>query len=98
MYWAKKILEWTPSPEQAYAIAVRLNDKYFLDGRDPNGYAGVAWAIGGKFDRPWFKRPVFGQVRFMSGSSARKKFDAESYIARYARGKAEAQMKLEGLR
>lgn len=80
MYWAKKILEWSPSPAVAYQTAVYLNDKYFLDGRDPDGYAGVAWAIGGKFDRPWFDRPIFGTIRWMSGDAARKKFDADLYI------------------
>ncbi len=84
MYWAKKILEWTPSPREAYELAVYLNDKYFLDGRDPNGYAGVAWAIAGKFDRPWFERPVFGNIRYMSGAAAARKFDADAYIRRYA--------------
>jgi deoxyribodipyrimidine photo-lyase len=81
MYWAKKILEWTPSPTIAHQIAVRLNDKYELDGRDPNGYAGIAWAILGKFDRPWFERPIFGQIRYMSGASTGKKFDSKKYIA-----------------
>ena len=81
MYWAKKILEWSPSPSAAYQTALYLNDKYFLDGRDPDGYAGVAWAIGGKFDRPWFDRPIFGTIRWMSGIAARKKFDADLYIA-----------------
>jgi deoxyribodipyrimidine photo-lyase len=80
MYWAKKILEWTPSPAQAHQIAVRLNDKYELDGRDPNGYAGIAWSIVGKFDRPWFERPIFGQIRYMSGASTGKKFDSKKYI------------------
>jgi deoxyribodipyrimidine photo-lyase len=80
MYWAKKILEWSASPAVAYQTALYLNDKYFLDGRDPNGYAGVAWAIGGKFDRPWFERPIFGTIRWMSGDAARKKFDADNYI------------------
>ena len=80
MYWAKKILEWTPSPSLAHQIAVRLNDKYELDGRDPNGYAGIAWAILGKFDRPWFERPIFGQIRYMSGASTGKKFDSKKYI------------------
>jgi len=79
MYWAKKILEWSRSPAEAYQTAVYLNDKYFLDGRDPNGYAGVAWAIAGKFDRPWFERPIFGSIRYMSGAAAAKKFDAERY-------------------
>ena len=81
MYWAKKILEWTPSPAIAHQIAVRLNDKYQLDGRDPNGYAGIAWAILGKFDRPWFERPIFGQIRYMSAASTGKKFDSRKYIA-----------------
>jgi len=81
MYWAKKILEWTPSPALAHQIAVRLNDKYELDGRDPNGYAGIAWSILGKFDRPWFERPIFGKIRYMSGTSTGRKFDSKKYIA-----------------
>ena len=72
MYWAKKILEWSPSPQSAYQTAIYLNDKYLLDGRDPNGYAGVAWSIAGKFDRPWFDRPIFGVIRYMSGSCRRQ--------------------------
>jgi deoxyribodipyrimidine photo-lyase len=83
MYWAKKILEWTRSPEEAFQIAVRLNDKYFLDGRDPNGYTGIAWAIGGKHDRPWGpRRPVFGTVRYMSSAGMARKFDVKAYIER----------------
>ena len=84
MYWAKKILEWSASPAVAYQTAVYLNDKYFLDGRDPDGYAGIAWSIAGKFDRPWFDRPIFGTIRYMSGNAARKKFDAERYIEQMA--------------
>jgi deoxyribodipyrimidine photo-lyase len=80
MYWAKKILEWTPDVKTAVRYAVYLNDKYFLDGRDPNGYAGVAWAIVGKFDRAWGERPVFGKIRYMSGASTGKKFDSKRYI------------------
>jgi len=80
MYWAKKILEWTRSPAEAHRIAVRLNDKYELDGRDPNGYAGIAWAIVGKFDRPWFERENFGQIRYMSGASTGRKFNSKEYI------------------
>ena len=80
MYWAKKILEWAPNPATAFDWAVILNDKYELDGRDPNGYAGIAWAIVGRHDRPWFDRPVFGLVRTMMEGSTRKKFDADSYI------------------
>ena len=84
MYWAKKILEWAPDAERAFAWAVYLNDKYELDGRDPNGYSGIAWAIVGKHDRPWFDRPVFGLVRYMSGESTGKKFDSKGYIEMYA--------------
>jgi len=80
MYWAKKILEWAPNPATAFDWAVILNDKYELDGRDPNGYAGIAWAIVGKHDRPWFDRPIFGLVRTMMVASTRKKLDAELYI------------------
>ena len=80
MYWAKKILEWSRTPADAHRIAVHLNDKYELDGRDPNGYAGIAWAILGKYDRPWFERPIFGQVRYMSGASTGRKFNSKKYI------------------
>lgn len=80
MYWAKKILEWTSSPEDAMKIAIYLNDMYELDGRDPNGYAGIAWSIGGVHDRAWFDRPVYGKVRYMNANGAKKKFDTELYI------------------
>ncbi|HXS76419.1 MAG TPA: deoxyribodipyrimidine photo-lyase [Terracidiphilus sp.] len=81
MYWAKMILQWAPDPARAYEWAVVLNDCYELDGRDPNGYQGIAWAIVGKHDRPWFNRPIFGLIRPMSSNSTAKKFDAEAYIA-----------------
>ncbi|HSB12543.1 MAG TPA: deoxyribodipyrimidine photo-lyase [Blastocatellia bacterium] len=80
MYWAKKILEWTETPEAAFGIAVKLNDRYELDGRDPNGYAGISWAICGKHDRPWARRDVFGTVRYMSAAGMARKFDADAYI------------------
>jgi deoxyribodipyrimidine photo-lyase len=80
MYWAKKILEWTPDVATAVKYAVYLNDRYELDGRDPNGYAGIAWAMLGKFDRAWGERAVFGKVRYMSGASTGKKFDSKLYI------------------
>jgi deoxyribodipyrimidine photo-lyase len=80
MYWAKKILEWTSDTATAMKRAIFLNDKYFLDGRDPNGYAGIAWAILGKFDRAWGERPVFGKRRYMSGVNMSRKFDAKRYI------------------
>lgn len=80
MYWAKKIVEWTPNAAIAMKHAIYLNDRYFLDGRDPNGYAGVAWAVLGKFDRAWGTRPVFGKRRYMSGASTGRKFDSAAYV------------------
>ena len=80
MYWAKKILEWSSSPEDAIQTAIYLNDKYEFDGRDPNGYTGIAWSIGGVHDRPWFERQIFGKIRFMSYNGCKSKFDIEKYI------------------
>jgi deoxyribodipyrimidine photo-lyase len=85
-YWAKNILEWTRSPEEAFDIAIRLNDRFELDGRDPNGYAGIAWAMGGKHDRAWGpERPVYGKIRYMSYASTSRKFDSKRYIERVNR-------------
>jgi deoxyribodipyrimidine photo-lyase len=98
MYWGKKILEWSPDPATGYEWAVMLNDKYELDGRDPNGYAGIAWALVGKHDRPWFDRPIFGLVRYMSGGSTGKKFDSAEYIAQHRGADAEAASHKEGNR
>ncbi len=83
MYWAKKILEWTQSPEEAMQIAVKLNDVYELDGRDPNGYAGCAWSIGGVHDRPWFKRPIFGAIRYMAVSGVEKRGKIKTFMNEY---------------
>jgi len=80
MYWAKKILEWTSSCRAAQEIAIYLNDLYSLDGRDPNGYVGIAWSIGGVHDRAWFERPIFGKVRYMNYNGLKRKFDVEKYI------------------
>jgi deoxyribodipyrimidine photo-lyase len=79
MYWGKKILEWSERPEEAFQIALYLNDKYELDGRDPNGYAGVAWCFG-KHDRPWTERPIFGNIRYMNAEGLKRKFDMEKYV------------------
>ena len=84
MYWAKKILEWSPSPEIALQVAIDLNDKYELDGRDPNGYAGIAWSIGGVHDRAWFDRPVYGKIRYMNFNGCKSKFNVQKYIELYA--------------
>ena len=82
MYWAKKILEWTPSPEEALAEAIYLNDRYALDGRDPNGYVGCAWSVGGVHDRAWPERDIFGKIRYMSYDGCKRKFDVAAYINR----------------
>lgn len=79
MYWGKKILEWTAAPQEGFACAIALNDKYELDGRDPNGYAGVAWCFG-KHDRAWGERPVFGKIRYMNAAGLTRKFDVAAYI------------------
>ncbi|MBD3246664.1 MAG: deoxyribodipyrimidine photo-lyase [Candidatus Omnitrophica bacterium] len=84
MYWAKKILEWTRSPQEALRIGVYLNDKYELDGRDPNGYTGLAWSIGGVHDRAWGERSIFGKVRYMSLRGCRSKFNVDAYIRSYS--------------
>ena len=82
MYWAKKILEWAETPEEAMSTAIYLNDRYELDGRESNGYVGIAWSIGGVHDRPWPERPIYGVVRYMSYNGARSKFDVDAYIKR----------------
>lgn len=84
MYWGKKILEWSKSPEDGFRIALHLNNKYELDGRDPNGFAGVAWCFG-KHDRAWAERPVFGKIRYMNAAGLKRKFDAEAYVKRIER-------------
>jgi deoxyribodipyrimidine photo-lyase len=84
MYWGKKILEWNRSPEAAFRTALALNNKWFLDGRDPNSYAGVAWCFG-KHDRPWGERPIFGTVRYMNAAGLRRKFDMETYVRQMER-------------
>lgn len=80
MYWAKKVLEWSPSPEEALASCIALNDRYELDGRDPNGYTGIAWSIGGVHDRAWPTHPVYGKVRYMNLNGARRKFDVDAFV------------------
>ncbi|MCG9479618.1 MAG: deoxyribodipyrimidine photo-lyase [Actinomycetia bacterium] len=82
MYWAKKILEWTPGPRQALEYALYLNNRYQLDGRDPNGYTGIAWSIGGVHDRAWNQRDVFGKIRYMSLAGLKRKFDTSAYISK----------------
>jgi deoxyribodipyrimidine photo-lyase len=79
MYWGKKIIEWSATPEEALATAIYLNDRYALDGRDPNSYTNILWCFG-LHDRPWAERPIFGQVRYMSYDGMRRKTDVDAYI------------------
>ncbi len=83
MYWGKKILEWSATPGEAFRTALRLNNRYELDGRDPSGFAGVAWCFG-KHDRAWPERKVFGKIRYMNDAGLRRKFDMEAYLAKVA--------------
>ena len=83
MYWGKKILEWSATPGDGFRTALRLNNRYELDGRDPNGFAGVAWCFG-KHDRAWSERKVFGKIRYMNDAGLRRKFDMEAYLAKVA--------------
>ena len=82
MYWGKRLIEWARTPEQAFRSALYLNNKYELDGRDANGFTGVAWCFG-KHDRAWPSRPVFGKVRTMKASGLLRKFDADAYARKY---------------
>lgn len=92
MYWAKKILEWTESPEEALATAIYLNDRYSIDGRDPNGYVGCMWSICGIHDMGWKERPVFGKIRFMNYNGCKRKFKVALYETKYARRSGKAPM------
>jgi deoxyribodipyrimidine photo-lyase len=78
MYWGKKILEWTDAPSEAFVRVLSLNNRLFLDGRDPNSYANVGWVFG-LHDRPWTERDVFGKVRYMNANGLKRKFDMERY-------------------
>jgi deoxyribodipyrimidine photo-lyase len=83
MLWGKKILEWSPTPQSALAAMVELNDRYALDGRDPNSATGILWCLG-RFDRPWGPiRPIFGSVRYMSSENTRRKVRLINYLERY---------------
>ena len=79
MYWGKKLLEWGRTPEEAFQTALFLNNRYSLDGRDPNGFAGIAWCFG-KHDRPWKEREIFGMVRYMNAGGLDRKFDMKRYL------------------
>lgn len=82
MLWGKKILEWSKSPRQAVEYLIELNNKYALDGRNPNSYSGIFWCLG-RYDRAWFERPIFGKIRYMSSDSTARKFKLAGYLERY---------------
>jgi deoxyribodipyrimidine photo-lyase len=84
MLWGKKILEWTPNPRKALSYMIQLNNKFAIDGRDPNSYSGIFWILG-RFDRPWFERPIFGKIRYMSSESTRKKVKLKKYLEKYGK-------------
>ena len=90
MYWGKKILEWSKTPKQAFDTTLALNNKYFIDGRDPNSYTGVAW-IYGLHDRPWVERPIFGKVRYMAASGLERKCDIQAYVRKVEKLEKAAQ-------
>ena len=92
MLWAKKIYEWSASPREALDRLIHLNNKYALDGRDPNSYSGIFWCLG-RFDRAWGpERPIFGKIRYMSSDSTMRKLKLKGYLSRY--GDSSTQMNL----
>lgn len=94
MLWGKKVLHWTSSPREALEVLIELNNKYALDGRDPNSYSGIFWCLG-RYDRPWApERPIFGTVRYMTSESTRRKLRVNGYLARYAETEEGAQLPL----
>ncbi len=83
MLWGKKILEWTSEPREALEVMLELNNRFALDGRDPNSYSGIFWILG-RHDRAWGpERPVFGTIRYMSSANTARKFPVRGYIERY---------------
>lgn len=82
MLWGKKIIEWTPDYQTAADYMIELNNKYALDGRDPNSYSGIFWCLG-RFDRAWQERPILGKLRYMTSQSTRKKVKLDRYLRRY---------------
>ena len=83
MLWGKKILEWSPDPETAMEWMIILNDKWALDGRDPNSYTGIGWVMG-KFDRGWTERAVYGKIRCMTSASTARKYKTKAYVEKYS--------------
>ncbi|MEM1349477.1 MAG: deoxyribodipyrimidine photolyase, partial [Myxococcota bacterium] len=91
MLWGKKIVEWSASAHDALDVMIELNNKYGLDGRDPNSYSGIFWVLG-RYDRGWTERPITGKLRYMTSASTRRKLDVKAYIETYApKGDAAAE-------
>jgi deoxyribodipyrimidine photo-lyase len=85
MLWGKKILEWSETPEHALETMIELNNRYALDGRNPNSYSGIFWCLG-RYDRPWGpERPVFGNVRYMSSENTARKLQVKDYLRKYGK-------------
>jgi deoxyribodipyrimidine photo-lyase len=95
MYWGKKILEWSRTPKEAFRVALSLNNQYFIDGRDPNSFAGVGWVFG-LHDRPWKERPIFGKIRYMAASGLERKADMAAYLKKVEQLMETAQEKQQG--
>ena len=83
MYWAKKILEWTPNATTALQIGLFLNDRYALDGNDPNGFVGIGWSVMGVHDMGWKERPIFGKIRYMNYEGCKRKFKVATFVTKY---------------
>lgn len=84
MLWGKKILQWTASPQEALAVMVELNNRFAVDGRDPNSYSGIFWVLG-RYDRPWGpERPIFGKIRYMTSENTARKLSVDGYLKKYA--------------
>ena len=84
MLWGKKILEWTRSPKEALDVMIELNNKYALDGRDPNSYSGVFWVLG-RYDRAWGpEQPIFGKIRYMTSQNTVRKYSVKNYLQKFS--------------
>ena len=84
MLWGKKILEWSPSPREALAHMIELNNRFAVDGRNPNSYSGIMWCLG-RYDRPWGpERPIYGNIRYMSSDNTSRKLNTRKYLERYS--------------
>jgi deoxyribodipyrimidine photo-lyase len=94
MYWAKKILEWTPNATMALQIGLYLNDRFALDGNDPNGFVGVGWSIMGVHDMGWKERPIFGKIRYMNYEGCKRKFKVATFVAKYSKASTNAKKAL----